>query len=115
MARKGRKTNMFRKKKRERFFSGENVQELMIEDKYRQIMELKRGIRVIQDMWEQISKLTCQLTEMRSLRDPKKSDHKPMASFKNSFPKHKQVRQLLDRDKYREDFGYSIYGKINVD
>jgi methanogenic corrinoid protein MtbC1 len=25
------------------------------------------------------------------------------------------VRQLLERDEYREDFGYSIYGKIDVD
>jgi len=52
---------------------------------------------------------------MRSLRDPKKSDHEPMASFENSFQKHEQVRQLLERDEYREDFGYPIYGKIDVD
>lgn len=52
---------------------------------------------------------------MRSLRDPKKNDHEPMASFENSFQKHEQVRQLLERDDYREDFGYPIYGKIDMD
>jgi hypothetical protein len=114
MAGRGRKANMFKKKKKDSSWE-RNVQELMIEDMYRQIMELKRGIRVIQDMRGHISKLTCQLKEVRSLRDSKKSDHEPITSFENSFQKHDQVRQLLDRDEYRENFGYPIYGKIDVD
>jgi hypothetical protein len=57
-------------------------------------------------MLGQIAKLTHELTEVRGLRDPKKSDHEPIASFENSF---------LDRDEYREDFGYPIYDKIDVD
>jgi len=54
----------------------------------------------------QIVKLTHQLTEVRGLRDPKKSDHESIASFENSF---------LDWDEYCEDFGYPIYDKIDVD
>jgi hypothetical protein len=50
MAGRGRKANMFRKKKKDSSRE-RNFQELMTKDMHRQIMELKRGIRVIQDMW----------------------------------------------------------------
>jgi len=40
-----------------------------------------------------------------------------MISFKNSFQKHEQMRQLLDRGKHRVlwRFSDSIYNKINMD
>ena len=53
--------------------------------------------------------------EEKKVEDHVESNHGSMNNYENSFQKHEQRRQLLDRDKYRGDFGYSIYNEIDID
>jgi hypothetical protein len=72
MARKCHRAEHFQVREDEKVLHRErNVQELIIEDKY-----------------IQIAKLICQLVEVRSSKDHKKSDHISMNNFENPFQKH---------------------------
>ena len=50
----------------------------------------------------------------RKLEDHKKSDYESMASFKNLFQRHKQMRQLFDWDRYHDIFGDLVYNEIDI-
>jgi hypothetical protein len=65
-------------------------------------------------MQRHITKLTHQLTEVKTQGIGRKSGHRFITSLENPFQKHVHRKQLLDRDECHEDFSTPIYSKIHV-
>lgn len=90
MARRGRRAECVKVRK---IRTSPRERNVVIEDMQRHIAKLKRDFQelVREDMWRQIAQLTCQLAKVRSLRDREKRDYRFMASFENSFQRHKVI------------------------